>query len=320
MGTKHGFTTEELELLTEDERAAILDEETLEPEDVAGEDDTDADDKTAAADTKPEAAAADADADEPAAKADDKKPDEADAAQPEEPATPPAGQQPGDKQPPAAEEKPPLPKPAASPAPRYEVPADAKERMAAFDSQLDEIAQKFDDGEITATEMRQQSREIERERDQLKETVLKYTLSEDVRKANWSQRDVPAFLAAHPEYAPGSMRFDLLDTAVRKLQVEGGDPYDPDILAKAHEQIMAEFGDGASRSPAPSPGLSGGQKAPARQIPPTLAHVPASDISPDNDGGKYAHLDRLADTDPLAYEEAMARMSDAEREAYLATA
>ena len=38
----------------------------------------------------------------------------------------------------------------------------------------------------------------------------------------------------------------------------------------------------------------------------------------DTDGGRFAVLDRLAATDPIAYEDALAKMPEAERNAYMA--
>ena len=51
-------------------------------------------------------------------------------------------------------------------------------------------------------------------------------------------------------------------------------------------------------------------------VPPTLGKVPAS-AATDTDDGKFAHLDRLADSDPLAYETAVAKMSAAQRDEYM---
>ena len=50
--------------------------------------------------------------------------------------------------------------------------------------------------------------------------------------------------------------------------------------------------------------------------PPTLAGFPASDSNEANDG-RFATLDRLIETDPSAAEAAIARLSPAERDAYL---
>ena len=41
------------------------------------------------------------------------------------------------------------------------------------------------------------------------------------------------------------------------------------------------------------------------------------DPANDTDDGKFAHLDRLAESDPLAFEAALAKMSDAQRDEYM---
>ena len=51
-------------------------------------------------------------------------------------------------------------------------------------------------------------------------------------------------------------------------------------------------------------------------VPPNLGKVPASTAN-DTDDGKFAHLDRLAESDPLAFEAALAKMSDAQRDEYM---
>ena len=59
---------------------------------------------------------------------------------------------------------------------------------------------------------------------------------------------------------------------------------------------------------------------PKREIPqvPSLANVPAADVDQPGDD-KFAMLDRLADKDPVAYERALDKLSEAEREEYLAS-
>ena len=312
-----GFTEEEMESMTEAERAAIMDEDTLEPEDVIG--------LAAAEGDKPavpeEGAAAEPEAKKPEEAADDDTdtdPPEVDpGAEPEaakeepKPADPPEA----DKQPEAK-----VPAPRQNAVPRYDVPADAGDKLKAFDQQLDDIAAKFDDGEMTMSEARQQQREIERQRDELKELMLRQKVATDFSVSNWTDKEVPAFLADHPEYAPGTLRYKLLDAAVREEQNANPDnPFDPDHLTRAHARIAAELAGTAPAKQEPQPAAAGlaAQKPAPRTIPPTLKDIPQADISAAGDGGKYAVLDRLLQSDPEAYEEAVAKMSDEEREAYL---
>ena len=66
---------------------------------------------------------------------------------------------------------------------------------------------------------------------------------------------------------------------------------------------------------------AGIQKSQSKQkkqniVPPNLGKVPAATAN-DTDDGKFAHLDRLAESDPLAFEAALAKMSDAQRDEYM---
>jgi hypothetical protein len=121
-------------------------------------------------------------------------------------------------------------------------PADEK-RINEIDKQLDEIAQKFDDGELTAKEMREQSKVLTVELDDLKDKRTLAKMSGKQTVDTWQQVTVPAFLAVHTEYKEGSLRYKLLDEVVRDIQKDSEDPTDPMILAKAHEKIVAELGE-----------------------------------------------------------------------------
>ena len=47
--------------------------------------------------------------------------------------------------------------------------------------------------------------------------------------------------------------------------------------------------------------------------------MPAADVE-DTSGNRFAVLDRMSNTDPLGFEEALSKMSQADRDAYLASA
>ncbi len=319
MAGREKFTDDELSMLTEEEREGLLDDDLVDPEEEL--------DEPGGSIENPEKPAEAAKADDASADDEDdgaKEPDQG-----KKPDDQPPGKKPEDEEAATAaaaaadaakkQAADPAPEKAATPQqqalPRYEVPADAKDKLKAFDEQLDELAQKADDGEITFREMREQQRAIEQQRDELREQVLKQSLADDFGKANWFNRDVPGFLNEHPEYEAGTMRHQLLDTTVRRLQSEADNMYDPALLAKAHAMIEKELG----AAPGAKPATTDTERA-KRDLPPSLAHAPAADINEAVDGGKYAHLDRLGEADPVAYEEALARMSDAERDAYLASA
>lgn len=308
---KPQYTDEELAGLTEEERAGLLDTSLV-------DDDEDDDDEGGAADDGK--GAAEPSESEPAVKdaktpaADDK------AAEPQQaepkPAEPTAGTDTAPK--PAEQQAPPPAKPAAATFPQYQAPADVDQKLAALKQQMLEIDQKFDDGELTAAERRAQLEPLEDQRDTLKEQRLKATMSRDAIIDTWSRSTVPQFLAAHEQYAPGSPLYGALDEEVRKLQAEADNPFDPQILVKAHEAVDAAVRRVLKVS-APAPAIpQPGTPGPRREIPPSLAHVPSADTSDADDGGEFAWLDRLGATDQLAYERELAKMSDEKRNQYLA--
>ncbi len=310
---RFGFTEEEMESLTDAERAAIMDEDTLEPEDIVGTGELEED--AGEADPAKEEPEEDPKADEPKDKEEpEEEPKPAEEAKPQDPAAP-AGREASAAEPekPAAPAATPAPT-RANPVPRYQVPQNADAQLKGFDDNLDELAQKFDDGEIMATEMRQQQRQIEKQRDELREQMMLAKVAQGFTVSQWTDHEVPTFLAAHPEYEPGTLRYKMLDQLVREQQTANpGNEFDPSFLTNAHEQIQQEMGGTARAAPA-KPAVA---TEPRAALPPTLRGVPAADISPAADGGKFAALDRLATEDLEAFESKLAAMSEDERDRYL---
>lgn len=204
-----------------------------------------------------------------------------------------------------------------------DAPADAAAKLTEITTKKDELFTQFDDGDITAKEyqagldaLNKQERDIELD---IREAKLAEKM-EAQRQANDWKATVDSFIAKNPRYSPEKSQsmYQLLDLEVRR--VAGMDEFKNrsdaaagrEILAKAHENIAKELGFDAKPA-AP--------KAPPAKKPdaiPSLHGTPAADQS-DVSGGKYAVLDRLASNDPLAYEEALMRLPDTERNAYLAS-
>ncbi|TPJ97425.1 hypothetical protein FJ872_32115 [Mesorhizobium sp. B2-5-9] len=91
-------------------------------------------------------------------------------------AAPKPGDAPAPKSAPAAAQ----PAAAAAPAfPVYKAPADAQAKIADFDTKLDDLAKKFDDGELPASEYRAQSKPLETGKQHLREQVMKASMSAD---------------------------------------------------------------------------------------------------------------------------------------------
>jgi hypothetical protein len=303
MAGKH--TEEELALLTEEERAGLLEgEEPSQPEE-----------------DKPAPAAADA--------AEPEKVEEPAPAAQEAPQ--PANAAPEQAKVDASAEEPERPRAAV---PDWTAPADAKEKLADIDKREAELDGKFDNGEVTQKQYREALRVIEAERRAIEEARLKADIAAETRAAVWAQQTVSAFLDRHTIYKDNETLFAALDVEVRKLQASAQDPFAPSILTKAHAKVQSAFHAIGGKveepkakveepkpagKPAPVAPDTKIEVKPRDPIPPSLAKVPASD--PESlDGGKFALLSRLADTNYLEFEAAFSKLSDADKNAYLAGA
>lgn len=211
------------------------------------------------------------------------------------------------------------------PAPRRRIetvkaPDDADARLAEIAKRRDELAEQFDNGDITAKEFQAEIAKLDDERLEIKMALNRAEMVEELRKDTWLNQTVPAWLSRHAVYGENETLHGMLDLEVRKLQVkameDGGDPFDPAILDRAHKSLTAAI-HVLTGAPLAKPNEKPAAKPAAKRppAPPTLAAIPSADIT-DTDG-EFAALDRLASSDPIAFEDAMAKLSEAQRERYL---
>jgi hypothetical protein len=220
---------------------------------------------------------------------------------------------------------------AAAPVPDWRAPAQAQEKLDALANERADVAKRFDDGDITGAEFANELARIGGAETDIKIQASRAGQAEDMRASNWIEVDVAAFLDRYPAYRDNDELNSRLDRLVREQQAEaqrtGRSVFNPAFLAKAHADIVAGSAallgvDPAAIDPATIPAATRRSPDPPQRqrppTPPTLARVPASDpeqVSGDQSG--YAALDRLMDDDPLAYEDAMARLTPSQREGYL---
>jgi len=296
------YTSDELELLTEEERAGLIEEQGA-PEE---------------AKTEPEAGK------EPAVEAVSEAAPEAANAEPEKVEEAPVAE--------AATEETKAEAQPKTAVPNWTVPADTDAKLQALDAKETEVETKFQAGEVTNAEYREQVRAIDKERRAIEGAKLKAEIAAETKAAVWAQQTVSGFLEGHPIYGQNETLFAALDIEVRKLQASAADPFSPSILTKAHAKVQAAFSaigvpkeapvtEKAKADTKPAP------KAPEKQIevkprdpvPPSLAKVPAAEVE-STDGGKFAYLDRLQASDYEAFEAALSKLSPADHNAYLASA
>jgi hypothetical protein len=210
----------------------------------------------------------------------------------------------------AAAEPEPAPEPAQPQAvrPALQLTPTEEKRLAAIPKQMREIAQKFDEGELTAVEMRDQQEVLQDELDGLKEKRVLAKVSRDNVERTWFDVTIPLFLSKHTEYVAGSARHKLLNALVIEAQMATNNPTDPKILADAHAKIIAELGEVNGAKPVKK------TSKPQRELPPNFKDIPASDQTVVTQPNKFARLDKLKGAD---YERALSKLTPADREAYL---
>lgn len=193
---------------------------------------------------------------------------------------------------------------------------DADARLTEIATKKDALLTQFDDGDITAKEYQKQLDELSKQERRIEFEVHEAQLAqkmEQQRLQNEWTATCNAFVETHAVYKDNPRLYKALDAEVRELagKPETANWSGQKFLDEAHKNLVQAFGLKEAGTPAAAP-----RHNPTANLPPNLAKVPAADIE-DTNGGKFAVLDRLAATDPLGYEDTLAKMSEAERNAYL---
>lgn len=204
------------------------------------------------------------------------------------------------------------------------LPADIEAQRTAIDAKEDDLDKQFDEGDITFSEHKKALRELNRERSALDRAELKAELSREAQAAqidNSWQSSQAAFFASHPEInINNEAQMAALDHLVRQetaaVLQKGGAIGVPE-LERAYAKFKEAFNI-ADPAPKQQPQQEKQTKKPKKEtvVPPNLGKVPAA-VGNETDDGKFAHLDRLADSDPLAFEDALSKMTDAQRDEYM---
>ena len=199
-----------------------------------------------------------------------------------------------------------------------EAPEDAAAQLESISSKKEELITQFDDGDITAKEYQQQLDALAKQEREIERALDKAEIAAEMekqRKYNEWVSTVNGFLDTNKVYKDNPRLYRALDQEVKDVAAtpEAANWDGNQILKKAHENLSEAFGLGKA---APAADGKPGKTKP--NLPPNLAKVPAADTN-DMGAGKYAALERLAAENPIAYEEHLAKMPDAERDAYLAS-
>lgn len=202
-----------------------------------------------------------------------------------------------------------------------QVPEGTHERLTAIADEKKAITAKFDDGDLTASEMNAELEALNKEERKLERVLDRAEIAADLenqRIANERTNEINTFLSdVKIPNDPKNLRFQTLNQAV--IQV-ANDPANAQlgataIMQKAHDLCVSE-------GVLPPKTLTSGPIPPKTQVappkplnaPPTLASLPASDIAATEEN-RFAHLNRM---NPDQREAAFAKMNEADQNAYLA--
>lgn len=217
--------------------------------------------------------------------------------------------------------------PAPTTATRYDaqLPSDYDDQIKSLKDRDAELRQKFKDGDIDIDERDQGLAELSEQREQLVVLRAKAEISQEMNQQTVQQQwqnTINSFMAAAAkveggiDYRKDADKAGDLDSFVKHLasKVENSDKPMDWFLAEAHKRVQALHGITPTQSKGDALKSAKEQrKPPLDSLPKTLAQVPGGD-GPGDVGSEFADIEAL---DGLAYEDAIARMSPAQREKFL---
>lgn len=211
---------------------------------------------------------------------------------------------------------------------KADLPEDHADQVKALAEESKALREKFKNGEIDLNAFDEQNAALQDRRDALQRSITKAEMAAELNSQNaetaW-RNTVVSFVestkaAGGPDYGTNEALRNDLDMFVKALAGNEANNDKPAFwfLQEAHKRTLALHGMAAAA--APSKGDAGkktdpaaSRKPPLESLPASLAHVPGGDSPGDVGGDEFAHLDSLSGQ---ALEDAIARMSPAQREKY----
>lgn len=220
-----------------------------------------------------------------------------------------------------------------------DMPENAEARLKEFSDKKANLLEQHENGDITTREYHEQLEALNRDERKLEREIDRAQTAADMNaqqeKNAWQQQIDTFTQKTHPEYSTSTFRWQALDLAVKQIAAkpEAASWSGAKVLAEAHKLVEADLG-AVPGKPADQSAADDKRtdkqkleltaanrplKGSKAEAPKTLRDVPAA--APNEvDDGRFAALDRLQATDPEAHEERLMKMSDADRDAYLARA
>ena len=202
------------------------------------------------------------------------------------------------------------------------LPEDFTARVTANEAAMDALEEKYNDGDLAFSEFRKEQRKLEKESRDLDTIKLRAELSEESATNAFNQHweaNIDAFLPLHPELKKNNVKMEGFDSCLREVtapvMAAGGMPGLTEIN-KAYAMWCEEFGFTPTGAQQEADTAAQQKSKTPIKAPPVLGGLPASTQTGTEDG-RWAILDRLAESDPMKYEAELAKMSAADTDAYL---
>lgn len=196
---------------------------------------------------------------------------------------------------------------------------DSAAKLAEIASQKNALDEQFDGGDMTSKEYREKLADLEKQEREIE--VAKAAAQAKAQAEYEAERrafltEARNFMKGTP-YEASPTAQQALDAALKRIGA------DPSLNGKTHREYLELAHAEVLKDPVLAIAFKKQDDKPAptapgkKPVPPTLAKMPAAQGTEAGEN-RFAALDRLADVNPLAYEDALAKLSPADRDAYLA--
>lgn len=216
---------------------------------------------------------------------------------------------------------------------RVELPADFEQQQAKVQADLKDLRARYKAGEMELDAYEDQREAIAARGDELRDLKTRAKIAEDMAEHQLRHEEGASLQAVLAQAAKDGVDYKdpkvsgAFDRYWRFLAEDpdwAGRPI-ADLHQAAHDHVLQRLGKAKAASPAPAatpapaapapaPAPVTSRKSPTAALPPSLAHVPGAD-GPGDIAGEFADLDGL---EGLDLEDAIARLSPAQREKYTA--
>jgi hypothetical protein len=203
------------------------------------------------------------------------------------------------------------------------VPDGLADKIASLNTRTDELMAKFKDGEIEMPEFLKQTRAIDDERLQLtlaqKQAEWAQSQNEDTRAQRWQWEQERFFAQEKAGIYKDPIVLAALDASVKQLTTDPANAKKPSsfFLEEADRQVRQRFNMGgtpaADAGGKPKPGV---KQPDLSAVPKTLANLPAAEMA-ETGSDEFAYLDKL---DGIALEQALRKMTPEQEARYLGAA